>query len=108
MQPTKVVAKSKADAQCATESAAGCVSEVRPRPDDPSCVVCGAQMVPESFKCLSCGSTTKCVAHAEPKGAGGMCESSRTCPVANCPLNKPLKRSADESAEEYRERIERA
>ena len=39
--------------------------------------------------------------------AGGMCESSRTCPVENCPLNKPLKRSEEESAEEYRERIER-
>src|SRR6185437_15453806 len=34
------------------------LSEIRPRPDDPSCHVCGAIMVPSKFRCLSCGGET--------------------------------------------------
>ncbi len=37
----------------------GYVAEVHPRPDDPSCHVCGAVMVPTGWKCLSCGTTTE-------------------------------------------------
>src|SRR6185437_15389108 len=32
------------------EASASFVSEIRPRPDDPSCHVCGAIMVPSGFK----------------------------------------------------------
>jgi hypothetical protein len=50
-------------AQCAEagevqEVSAHYVQEIRPRPDDPSCHVCGAQMVPKEWKCLSCKATT--------------------------------------------------
>jgi hypothetical protein len=34
------------------------VSEIRPRPDDPSCHVCGARMAVTEWKCLSCKATT--------------------------------------------------
>lgn len=32
--------------------------EVLPRPDDPSCHVCGTMMTPSGYKCASCGATT--------------------------------------------------
>jgi len=35
------------------------IAEVRPQPPYPSCHVCGAEMVPDGYKCLSCGANTK-------------------------------------------------
>lgn len=45
------------------------LSEIRPRPDDPSCHVCGAIMVPSKFRCLSCGGETGANGQASPAPA---------------------------------------
>ena len=36
------------------------VTEVHPDPKPPSCSYCGAEMVPERYKCLACGQHTGC------------------------------------------------
>jgi hypothetical protein len=38
------------------------LAEVKPDAPPPSCDVCGAQMVPDRFKCLSCGASTNLLA----------------------------------------------
>jgi hypothetical protein len=59
------------------------VSEVRPRPDDPSCHVCGALMVPKGWKCLSRGTTTGPVS---AKGGEDVAHSNSSDSVHSGPL----------------------
>jgi len=44
----------------AASTPVGYVTEVHPDPKPPSCSYCGAEMVPERYKCLSCGQHTGC------------------------------------------------
>ena len=42
------------------------IAEVQPQPPYPSCHVCGAEMVPDGYKCLSCGANTKPTEGVQP------------------------------------------
>jgi len=61
----ELTVKTCAEGAVAEPPLANFVSEVTPRPDGPSCHVCGAQMTVKEWKCPSCGATTGC-GGAEP------------------------------------------
>lgn len=76
------------------------VAEIHPRPDDPSCHVCGAQMVPDGFKCLSCGTTTK-PSESQTTPSESQTTPPERDPQSECPDNCSCrKRGADSVARE--------